>query len=80
MSVCESSRQFFAHVCRTSLLNDIIFVNELPTCAETQLFPCIKSSRVKIGTSSDCLHFLPIIGSLRSSKCQRNGSDRKLEI
>ena len=45
------------------------------------------SSHIKTGTSSDCFNFLPIIGSLESSKCQRNSSlsvnlqsDRKLEI
>ena len=56
-------------------------------CVKLLLLIFIISSRVKMGTSSDCFNFLPIFGSLRSSKCQRNSSlsvnsqsDQRLEI
>ena len=41
-----------------------------------------QSSRVKLGTSSDCINFLPVFVSLRSSKCQsqRNGSFPGLKL
>ena len=44
------------------------FANDLATHAETQIFPFkykhkIRSQHVKIGSSSDCVNFLPIFGS-----------------
>ena len=51
-----------------------IFCKRLVTRAETHIFPCknIKFT-CKIGISRDCFNFLPIFGSSKSSKSQRNG-------
>ena len=49
-----------------------IFRKQLATRAETQIFPC---KNIKIGISSDCFNFLPIFGTLWSSRCQRNSNN-----